>query len=470
MLGDLLRPEIEELIATRNFTVLRESLAGLPTEDVAEIFSEMPADQVAVAFRILPRDLAADVLEHLPIEQQEEVLKSLGQEQVAAVLNEMDADDRTALLEEMPGAAAQKLISLLKPEERRIAVTLLGYPEESIGRLMTPDYVTIKQDWTVSDVLDHLRRVGRDKETLNIVFVVDGQGHLLDDIRLRDIVIADPNTQVADLMDGHFPSLRVNDDQEVAIGEFKKYDRSVLPVIDSKDTLVGIVTVDDVLDVAEQEETEDVQKMAAVATLEAPYLDVGLVEIVKKRVGWLFILFIGEMFTATVVGHFEDEIAEAVFLAVFIPLIISSGGNAGSQAASLVIRAMAIGEVTLRDWWRVFRRELATGLMLGTTLGIIAFGRVFLLPPKLENKDGLILVAEEHHLKVIALIAAAVAVSVLGVVLWGALAGAMLPFLLKRLKFDPASSSTPFVATLVDVTGLMIYFVTAKFLLQGLLL
>jgi len=371
----------------------------------------------------------------------------------------MAPDDRTQLLEEMPGEAAQRLIALLTPDERRVAVRLLGYPEESIGRLMTPDYVSIRKDWSISHVFSHLRQVGREKESLNVLYVTDEKGHLLDDIRLRDLVIADPNSTVADLMDGNYVWLRANDDQEEAVRTFKKYDRSVLPVVDSMNVLVGIVTVDDVLDVAEQEETEDVQKMAAVEALEAPYMEIGFGTMIKKRAGWLLILFFGELFTATAMGYFEHEIARAVVLALFVPLIISSGGNAGSQGASLVIRALALGEVTVRDWWRIMRREILAGLALGSILGLTALCRIVLWPWRVQ-------VYGEHYL----IVGFAVGTSLVGVVMWGTLAGSMLPLLLRRLGFDPAVSSAPFVATLVDVTGLVIYFLTAKVILTGTLL
>lgn len=459
MLGELLRPEIEELLSARDFAGLREALADLPAADIADVFADLPPEQVAVIFRILPRDKATDVFEYLPVETQETVLRALGQDQVAAVLNEMAPDARTQLLEEMPGEASQKLIALLTPDERRIAVKLLGYPDESIGRLMTPDYVAIRKDWSVSHVFSHLRLVGKDKESLNVLYVTDEKGRLLDDIRLRDLVVADPNATVSDLMDGNYVWLRAQDDQEEAVRAFKKYDRSVLPVVDSMNVLVGIVTVDDVLDVAEQEETEDVQKMAAVEALDAPYMEIGFFTMVKKRAGWLLVLFLGELFTATAMGYFEHEIARAVVLALFVPLIISSGGNAGSQGASLVIRALAVGEVTVRDWWRIMRREVLAGLALGSILGLTAVLRIMLWPWRAQLYG-------EHY----GVIAFTVGMSLVGVVLWGTMAGSMLPLILRRLGFDPAVSSAPFVATLVDVTGLVIYFMTAKLLLTGTLL
>lgn len=459
MLGDLLRPEIEELIEARRFPELREALADLPHQDIADLFADLPPEQVAVIFRILPRDKATLVFEYLPVETQEAALRALGHEQVATILNEMAPDDRTALLEEIPGEAAQRLINLLSPDERHKAVKLLGYPEESIGRRMTPDYVVIRRDWSISHVFSHLRQVGREKESINVVYVTDEKGHLIDDIRLRDIVVADPNQTVTDIMDGNYVFLNARDDQEEAVRAFKKYDRSVLPVVDSGNILVGIVTVDDVLDVAEQEETEDVQKMAAVEALEAPYLDTAFWTMVKKRAGWLLALFLGELLTATAMGHFQKEIESAVVLALFVPLIISSGGNAGSQGSSLIIRALAVGEVALRDWWLIMRREVMSGLALGSILGAVAFVRIVLWPWRVELYG-------EHYI----FVALAVGASLVGVVLWGTISGSMLPLILRRLGFDPAVSSAPFVATLVDVTGLIIYFVTAKVILHGTLL
>lgn len=468
-IGALLRPEVEEMIHGRRFTELREVLSELTPVDVADILRVMEPEDRAVAFRVLNKAQAADIFEYLPPDEQEELVHRLGQAEVAAILNEMAPDDRTALLQELPGAVTQRLIASLSPDERAIAQRLLGYPEESIGRRMTPDYVAVRKEWTVAQSFAHIRKVGKDSETLNVLYVTDERGKLLDDIRLRDFVLAPENGTIADLMDERYVALQVTDDQELAVQAFKKHDRSALPVVDSAGTLVGIVTVDDVLDVAEQEETEDVQKMAAVAALEAPYLDTSFLTMVKKRAGWLLVLFVGELFTATAVGYFEHEIATAVFLAVFMPLIISSGGNSGSQAASLVIRAMAVGEVALKDWWRVMRRELASGLMLGCILGTVAFARVMAIPPKIES-PAIVQKSVELTLGVMSRIGITVGIAVIGVVVWGTLAGSMLPFIMRRLGFDPASSSAPFVATLVDVTGIVIYFLTALMMLKGTLL
>jgi magnesium transporter len=396
------------------------------------------------------------VFEYMPFEAQEPLMKELGQEHAAAVLNQMDPDDRTTLLEELPGQVTQRLIGLLSPEERRIATTLLGYPEDSVGRRMTPDYVSVRSNWTVGQVLDHIRQVGHDKETLNIIYVVDAQGRLVDDIRLRELVLADPATPLTDIMDSQVFSLQAKQDQEDAVRSFQELDRIALPVVDSTGLLVGIVTVDDIMDVAEEEVTEDIQKMAAVEALEAPYLDVGMLRMIRKRGVWLSGLFIGEMLTATAMGYFENAIQRAVVLALFIPLIISSGGNSGSQAASIIIRALALEELRLRDWARVFTREIISGVGLGCILGTIALVRIVLWPWRVQLYG-------EHYV----MVGMTVAAALIGVVTFGTLIGAMLPILLKRMGFDPAVSSAPFVATLVDVTGIVIYFTVAALVLHG---
>lgn len=459
MIGQILRPEIKELIESRDFSVLRDFLREFQPVDIAELMADLPENDQAILFRILPKQLAADVFEYLDLETQKSLLKAMAHEQVVNILNEMAPDDRTALLEELPSATVRQLLQLLTPQERTIAQSLLNYPENSVGRLMTPDYITIKKDWTVQDVLDHIRKYGRDSETLNLVYVVDDRGKLLDDIRLREFLLSPLDKKGSDLMDEKFVALSVTDDQETAVGAFKKYDRFALPVTDSEGNLVGIVTIDDVLDVADEEATEDIQKFGGVEALGEPYLNISLLEMVKKRSTWLVVLFVGELLTATAMGFFEAQIAKAVILALFVPLIISSGGNSGSQAATLIIRAMALGEVTLQDWWRVMRREIFSGFLLGLILGAIGFLRIAVWSA-VTNIYG------PHYMKV----AITVGVSLVGVVMWGTLAGSMLPFLLRRLGLDPATSSAPFVATLVDVTGLVIYFTVALAILKGTIL
>jgi magnesium transporter len=465
MVGKLLAPEIRSLIEERNFGALRELFSDWPPADVADVILDLPEDEQVIIFRVLPAALAADVFEYIGIEEQQNLLRAMAHEQVVAILNEMSPDDRTALLEELPSAAARQLIKLLTPEERRIAQALLGYPEGSVGRLMTPDFIAVHEDWTVQQVLDFVREYGQDSETLNVLYVVDERGKLIDDVRMREFLLKPLSTKVGDIRDETFAALKVNDTQEDALNVFRKYDRVALPVIDSSGVLVGIVTSDDMLDVAEEEATEDIQKFGGMEALDEPYMRISLFQMVRKRAVWLVVLFLGEMLTATAMATYQDELAKALVLALFLPLIISSGGNSGSQASTLMIRAMALGEVRLRDWWRVMSRELQAGLFLGAILGVIGVLRV----------GAWAMIDETYfhrqpygpHWPLVAL---TVGIALVGVVLWGTLSGSMLPFLLRRVGADPATSSAPFVATLVDVTGLIIYFSIALLILRGAML
>jgi magnesium transporter len=460
MVGKILIPEIRSLIEARDFTGLREIFRDWPRADVAEVILDLPEDDRVIIFRVLPAALAADVFEYLDLEAQQSLLRCMAHEQVAAILNEMSPDDRTALLEEMPSAAARQLIQLLTPEERRVATALLGYPEGSVGRLMTPDFVAVREDWTVKEVLDYVREHGQDSETLNFIYVVDERGKLIDDLRIRNFLLRPLDTRVDEIMDRSYVHLTVNQTQEEALQIFRKYDRAALAVVDSNGALVGIVTQDDMLDVAEEEATEDIQKLGGMEALDEPYTTIPFLRMVKKRATWLILLFLGEMLTATAMQGYNSEIEKAAILAMFLPLIISSGGNSGSQATTLVIRAMALGELTLRDWFRVVRKELVSGVSLGLILGTIGFFRITLWQYLHIFNYG------PYHW----LVGLTVGAALVGVVLWGTLSGAMLPFLLRRFGLDPATSSAPFVATLVDVTGLVIYFNVALFILRGTLL
>jgi magnesium transporter len=459
MLGKSIQPELEALIEARDFSTLREVLDELLIPDVAELISDIDPQDRAVVFRLLPKSVASETFEFLDLDAQMDLLNALAKDEVSAILNDMSPDDRTALLEELPPAVARDLVARLSAEERRIATSLLGYPEETIGRLMTPDYVAVRSHWTVQQVLDSIRERGKDSETLNVIYVVDEKGKLIDDLRIREILLANPTTAVSEIADGLYVALQATEDQEACVEVFKKYDRVALPVVDRDGYLIGIVTVDDVLSVVEEEHTEDIQKFGGVQALEAPYVDVPLLVMVRKRAIWLVVLFLGEMLTASAMQFYEGDIARAVVLALFIPLIISSGGNSGSQAATLIIRAMALGEVTLRDWWRVMRREVLSGLLLGSILGVIGFFRIVLWSTFTD-------IYGEHAV----LVGLVVGTSLVGVVLLGTLSGSMLPFILRRVGLDPATSSAPFVATIVDVAGLLIYFTVAAAILSGTLL
>lgn len=455
-MADTLSPQsVEAALHARDFAGLRRSFVESHPAEVAELIEGLAEEDRAILFRVLPRNQAAETFEYLSAEAQEGLIKALAHEQVAAILNDMSPDDRTALLEELPAAVTRQLLALLTPEERSVASRLLGYPEESTGRLMTPDFIAVRGDWTVQQALEHIRRNGKDSETLNVIYVVDETGKLLDDLRMRQLLLADPVAPISDIMDGHCVSLKATDDQEAAVKVFSEYDRVAFPVTDSNGVLLGIVTVDDVLDVIEEEATEDIQKIGGVGALAQPYMQVRFTEMMRARAGWLMLLFLGQSLTLTAMGFLAVNMTQAVVLVLFVPLIISSGGNSGSQSATLVIRAMALGEVDVGDWWKVIRREVLLGLSLGLLLAVLGFLRIA-LGARLGGGYG------EHW----ALVGLAVGVSLICVVLWGVLVGSMLPFLLRRLGADPATSSNPFIATICDVTGLLIYFTVASLVMR----
>lgn len=447
------------VIRTEDKLQIRDFLDHQNISDVADLVYEFP-DYESSIIANMSVHRAASVFKILDFPTQKRIIQTLPPNTIATLLNDLPADDRTDFLEELPSNAVRELIKLLDPEERKITLSLLGYPENSIGRLMTPDYVYVYPDNTIEEVFATIRKYGKDSETINVIYVINRKGELLDDIRIRDFILNPPDKSVSELMDDRVVSLLANDDQETASEVFKMNNRDALPVVSNSNKLLGIVTIDDMLWVASEEFSEDIQKIGGTSALDQPYLEMPLLRLFKKRVVWLVVLFLGELLTATAMAFFEDEIAKAVVLALFIPLIISSGGNSGSQASTLIIQAMAVGEITIRDWWRVMRREIASGLLLGAVLGLIGFFRIFIWHSFAPQMYG------EHWL----MIGVTVGVTLLGVVLWGTLAGSMLPMILKRLGADPAVSSAPFVATLVDVTGLIIYFSVAFLLLSGTLL
>ena len=379
MIERLVLPEVRELLASGDLATLGEVLNRWPPADLAGIVAALGEPEQAQVLQALEGRVAAETFEYIDLSGQERLLATFDDAKAAAILNEMAPDDRTALLEELPGTTTARLLALLSPAERSVAVSLLQYAPDSIGRLMTPDFIAVRKGWTIRHVLDHVRTHGKDSETLNVIVRGrHGRHACIDDLRIRNILLAPMHTHVGDLMDGKFVALNVTDDRKSAVEVFRKYDRTALPVIDARGKLVGIVTIDDVLDIAEEEATREIQRFGGVEALDEPYLATPLGSMVRKRASWLIVLFLGEMLTATAMAFFEKEIAKAVVLALFVPLIISSGGNSGSQAATLIIRALALGEVKLRDWWRVMRREIASGLMLGSLLGTIGFCRIAL--------------------------------------------------------------------------------------------
>jgi len=453
-----LKQEFEHLLQTGDNQEIRQFLDDQNISDIAELVYEFPEHESKIIAGMAVHR-AAGVFKILEFPTQKRIIQTLAPGKTAELLNELPADDRTSFLEELPSNAVRELIKLMDPGERKITLSLLGYPENSVGRLMNPDYVYVYEYNTVSEVLDTIRRVGKNTETIDVIYVINEKGELLDDIRIREFILAHPDKRVEELMDNRTIALNAFDDQEVANEAFKMNNRVALPVVSNSNKLLGIVTIDDVLWVANEEFSEDIQKIGGTEALDQPYLEMPLITLFKKRVIWLIVLFIGELMTISAMHQFEDEIAKVVILATFIPLIISSGGNSGSQAATLIIQAMALREISINDWWRIMRREIFSGILLGTTLCILGVSVIFIWN-YFSDTLGV------YYLY----IALTIGLSLIGVVLWGTLVGSMLPLILKRLGADPAASSTPFVATLVDVTGLIIYFSVAFLALSGKLL
>jgi magnesium transporter len=459
-----IQQQFEEVIASEDKLLIKEFLNDQNISDVADlIYENEDFDSQIISHLSLHR--AASVFKILELSTQKRIVKNLPPFNTAELLNELPPDDRTAFLSLLPSNAVRELVKTLNPEERRITLGLLGYPEGSVGRLMTPDYIYVYEHDTVEDVLNTIRKYAKNSETIDVIYVINDKGELLDDIRIKDFIMASADKRVDELMDGRVITLHAEDDQEVANEAFKMNNRVALPVVSRSNKLLGIVTIDDVLWVANEEFSEDMQKMGGTEALDEPYLDTPFIKLMKKRAGWLIVLFFGELLTATALAYFNDEISKATVLVMFMPLIASSGGNSGSQASTLIIQAMAVGEVSLADWWRVMRREIFSGLTLGGILGLIGFIRICLWHMLMSH--GILQDLYGIHWL---LVATSVGVSLVGVVLWGTITGSMLPLILKRLGADPAVSSAPFVATLVDVTGLIIYFSVAYLFLKGILL
>lgn len=428
--------------------------------DIAEQLSSLTVKDRNLSFLMLTGQKKAEVFPYFENTIQQEIVKSLGDDELAHVLNNLDPDDRTKLFENFPDQLIKHSVNLLNEYEKETALNLIGYDKDCIARLMTPHYVQTEPDWTVSQVLDNIKKYGKKAETLNYVYVVDKNNKLIDDLKIGQLLMAENESQMLQLMDYDFVAIATTTPMEEAFEKFEKYDRSALPIITENGILVGIVTFDDILDKIKERDTEDIQKFGGVDGLDLSYINTPLLELVKKRAGWLIILFLGEMLTASAMGYFEGEIDKAVVLALFIPLIISSGGNSGSQAASLIIRAMALRELRLNDWWYVMRKELFSGLLLGGILGIIGFIRIMIW-----QKTGMYDYGPFWFP-----VALSVSVSLVFIVLWGTLSGSLIPFALRKAGLDPATASAPFVATLVDVTGLVIYFSIAALFLTGKLL
>lgn len=441
---DLKINEIQELIENRNWRQLKQELQELDNIQISELIEELPDDSdYIILFRLLGRDQAKEVFQLLSYEKQESIIEALIQNKqvLSNLLNDIDPDDRTALFEELPGKIVQRLLQHLNVKERAIALQLLGYPEDSVGRLMTPEYIAVKSHYTVAEALDHIRRYAKDSETLNVFYVVDKDWKLLDDLKIQDLILASPDQKISDLMDHKYVSLNAYDDQETAVEVFQDYDRVALPVVNNEGVLLGIVTVDDIMDVAQEESTEDFHKFGSLHTAITNPLKTSILFIYKTRIMWLFTLVFFNVFSGAAISTFEEVIQSVTKLVFFLPLLIASGGNAGSQSATIMVRALALGDVNVKDLGKVIMREILTALLLGITMAL-----------------GVSLVASLRAPDLILV----VSLTMVLIVLTGSLVGLLLPFIFTRLRLDPATASAPLVTSIADVLGVIIYFSIAK--------
>ncbi len=436
------------------------------TTELLDAWPVLSPDERLEGLKLMPHAEAEDLLLALPARDQAELILGMSPGERRSWMRLLPPDDAADVIQEAPEPEREGLLALLDEPTRKEVAALLAYAEDDAGGLMNPRYARLRPEMSVDEAITYLRRQARERlETIYYVYVLDAEQRLLGVVSFRELFAAAPDKRVRDIMRTGVVTAPEDMDQEALSRLFAETNYLAIPVVDREAHVKGIVTVDDIVDVVQEEATEDIQKIGGMEALDAPYLEVGFRKMVRKRAGWLAILFVGEMFTATAMGYYEREIARAVVLALFVPLIISSGGNSGSQASTLVVRALALGEVKLRDWWRVIRREVAAGLALGTILALIGFGRIVIWQLVFHRLYGVDMYGI-HYFR----IAITVAGSLIGVVMWGTMAGSMLPIVLRRIGFDPASASAPFVATLVDVSGLVIYFSVASFVLRGTLL
>jgi magnesium transporter len=438
----------EVLIRERNWKKLRSELEEMDPVDIAEVIEMLSDDDDVILFRLLPRKQAKHTFQQLSHNKQEQIVEQLAKNtgRVASLLNDLDPDDRTAFLEELPGSVSQKLILLLSPDERKVAQTLLGYPENSIGRLMTPDYVAVKSNYTIEQTLRHVREFGHDSETLNVIYIIDEDWRLIDDVRIREILLARPDQKISELLDNRFIALNAFDDQEKAISIFQDHDRVALPVTDTDGHLIGIITFDDVMDVVEEEHTEDFHKFGAFKDTVVNPLKAGITYVYKKRIFWLFTLVFMNVFSGAALAHYENVIQSVVSLIFFLPLLIGSGGNAGAQSATLMIRSLATGDVELSDWLRLVGREILVSFLLGISMAVAVS-----------------LVATVRSPEIIIV----VSVTMIATVMVGSLIGLSLPFIFTRLRLDPATASAPLITSIADITGVIIYFSIATWYFSG---
>lgn len=436
----------QELVENKQWKNLKEELSKLDDIQIADLIEELPEDVEIIIFRLLPRKQAKEVFQLLSYDKQEDIIENLAinSKRLSNLLNDIEPDDRTALFEELPGKIAQRLIQYLSSEERDITLKLLGYPEDSIGRLMTPEYIAIKSHYTVEEAFQHIRKYGSESETLNIIYVVDKDWKLLDDLKIRELILAEPQQKIEELMDYKFIALNVMDDQETAVKTFQDYDRVALPVVNEEGVLLGIVTFDDIMDVAEEESTEDFHKFGAFHESVSNPLKENIFSLYKSRITWLIALVFMNVFSGAAISNFENVIQAVVSLVFFLPLLIDSGGNAGSQSATLMIRSLALGDVKLSDWYKLIFKELRISILLGITMAL-----------------GVSMVAYFRAPEIIIV----VAITIILTVVTGSLIGMLLPFIFTKLKLDPATASAPLITSIADICGVIIYFSVAKLIL-----
>ncbi len=446
ILRHLLLPEILELLHAGRLNELHTFIAQQPAPEIADLLTAIAHQDRVLLFRVLPRQLAGDVFSLLEPPFQNRLLEELAHEEIRQVLAGLSPDDRTALFEELPAQVTQGLLGHLSEKDRKQTLALLSYPEDSVGRLMTDRYVKVRPEWSVGQALEHLRKTGIDSETMTMIYITNDKGRLTDDLRLRKLLLADPSVQVSDLLDGHFVCLRSLQDREEAVQVFRKYDLYALPVVDADGILLGIVTVDDILDVAEEEVTEDFHKLATVQPLQVSLKQATVNLLFRKRIGWLLTLIVVNIFTGMGIRVFEGTILKLAALVALLPLLLGSGGNAGAQTATMVVRAIATGEIGRGDWWRLFLREVGVSLSIGLIMAVAAFALGWLLG---SVQVGII-----------------VAISMVSIVAVGSLTGVLLPMALNRLHFDPATASVPLITSVADILGVLIYFSIATLVLQ----
>ncbi len=440
--------EVRELLETKQYTRLRQRLSEMNEADIAVIMEELEETDLLKMFRILPKDMAADVFSYMDVDNQHFIITSLSEKDAAGIINNLMADDATDLLEEMPANIVKKLLASASPETRRDINHLLRYPESSAGSIMTVEYVDLKENLTVEQAIQRIRSVGVDSETINICYVLDSRRTLLGTVALRYLLLSPPDEIIGDIMHENVISINTLMDQEEVARQFQKYDFTAMPVVDNENRLVGIITVDDIVDIMQQEATEDIEKMAAIVPTDKPYMKTGVIETWKKRIPWLLLLMISATFTGKIISSFEDALSAYVILTAFIPMLMDTGGNAGGQASVTIIRGLSLDEIEFRDMPRIIFKECRVAILCGLTLAAANFAKLMLLD------------------RVGVQVALVVCITLVAVVVIAKFVGCILPMFAKKIGFDPAVMASPFITTIVDAISLLIYFQVATQLLH----